>query len=97
MNRDRIEGVWKQLQGRLRQCWGVLTSSRLSAIDGAQRRLAGRIQERCGIAKDESRRELENFLHRNRNWNPGTPPRGSARIRDDATPGALSGFLTALT
>jgi uncharacterized protein YjbJ (UPF0337 family) len=78
MNRDRIEGVWKQLQGRLRQRWGVLTSSRLSAIDGAQRRLAGRIQERCGIAKDESRRELKSFLHRNRNWNPGTP-RGSTR------------------
>ena len=78
MNRDRIEGVWKQLQGRLRQRWGVLTSSRLSAIAGAQRRLAGRIQERCGIAKEESQRELRSFLHRNRNWNPGI--RGTRRL-----------------
>jgi uncharacterized protein YjbJ (UPF0337 family) len=78
MNRDRIEGVWKQLQGRLRQRWAVLTSSRLGAIAGAQRRLAGRIQERCGIAKDESQRELKSFLHRNKNWNPGTR-RGSTR------------------
>ena len=77
MNRDRIEGVWKQVRGRLRQRWGVLTSSRLSAIAGAQSQLAGRIQERCGIAKEESQRELKSFLHRNRNWNPGNE-RGSA-------------------
>jgi uncharacterized protein YjbJ (UPF0337 family) len=62
----------------LRQRWGVLTSSRLSAIGGAQRRLAGRIQERCGIAKEESQRELRSFLHRNRNWNPGI--RGTRRL-----------------
>jgi uncharacterized protein YjbJ (UPF0337 family) len=80
MNRDRIEGVWKQLQGRFRQRWGVLTSSRLSAIAGAQRRLAGRIQERCGIAKEESQRELKSFLHRNRNWNPGTPREATRRF-----------------
>jgi uncharacterized protein YjbJ (UPF0337 family) len=80
MNRDRIEGVWKQLQGRLRQRWGVLTSSRPSAIAGAQRRLAGRIQERCGITKEESQRELKSFLHRNRNWNPGSPRAGARRF-----------------
>jgi uncharacterized protein YjbJ (UPF0337 family) len=80
MNRDRIEGVWKQLQGRLRQRWGVLTSSRLSGLAGAQRRLAGRIQERCGITKEESQRELKSFLHRNRNWNPGSPRAGARRF-----------------
>jgi len=80
MNRDRIEGIWKQLQGRLRQRWGVLTFSRLNAIAGAQRRLAGRIQERCGVAKEESQRELKSFLYRNRNWNPGTPRGGTWRF-----------------
>jgi len=80
MNRDRIEGLWQQLQGRLRQRWGVLTCDRLGAIAGAQRRLAGRIQERCGIAKEESQRELKSFLHRNRHWNPGRPRGGTRRL-----------------
>jgi len=68
MNRDRIEGVWKQVRGRLKQRWGVLTSSRLSVIAGVQGQLAGRIQERSGIAREESQRELKRFLRRNRRW-----------------------------
>ena len=58
MNRDRIEGVWKQVRGRLKQRWGVLTSSRLSVIAGVQGQLAGRIQERYGISKDEAERQI---------------------------------------
>jgi uncharacterized protein YjbJ (UPF0337 family) len=78
MNRDRIEGVWKQIRGRLKQRWGVLTSSRLSAIAGVQSQLAGRIQERCGIAREES--QLKRFLHRNRQWNPGNDHGGARRL-----------------
>jgi len=76
MNRDRIEGVWKQVCGRLKQRWGVLTSSRLSVIAGVQ--LAGRIQERSGIAREESQRELKRFLRRNRRW-LSRSDRGGAR------------------
>lgn len=68
MNRDRIEGIWKQVCGRLRQRWGMLISDQLNAIAGTQSQLAGRIQERCGITKEESQRQLKDFLHRNRNW-----------------------------
>ena len=78
MNRDRIEGVWKQVRGRLKQRWGVLTSSRLSVIAGVQGQLAGRIQERSGIAREESQRELKRFLRRNRHWHSRSD-RGSAR------------------
>jgi len=78
MNRDRIEGVWKQVRGRLKQRWGVLTSSRLSVIAGVQVQLAGRIQERSGIAREESQRELKRFLRRNRRW-LSRSDRGGAR------------------
>lgn len=80
MNRDRIEGVWKQVCGRLKQRWGVLTSSQLSAVAGVQSQLAGRIQERCGIAREESQRQLKRFLHRNRHWNPGDARGGARRL-----------------
>lgn len=80
MNRDRIEGVWKQVRGRLKQGWGALTSSRLSAVAGAQSQLAGRIQERCGIAREESQRQLKRFLHRNRQWDSGNDRGGARRL-----------------
>jgi len=68
MNRDRIQGLCKQLGGRLQERWGTLIGDRLTATAGARARLAGRIQERRGISKQEADRQLEDFLERNRNW-----------------------------
>ena len=68
MNRDRIEGNWKQFRGKLKQSWGTLTNNPLIVADGARDKLAGRVQERHGISYDEAERQLEDFLDRNRNW-----------------------------
>ena len=66
MNRDRLEGKWKQFSGRWRERWGRLTGDRLSVVIGRHNQLAGRYQERYGITKEENRRELKAFLHRDR-------------------------------
>lgn len=68
MNRDRLEGKWKQLSGCARELWGRLTLDRLSVAAGKHNRVAGRIQERYGIYKEEGERQLEEFLHRNGDW-----------------------------
>lgn len=68
MNRDRLEGKWKQLSGSVREQWGRLTDDRLSVIAGKHDQLAGRYQEQYGITKEEGKRQLKDFLRRNRHW-----------------------------
>ena len=68
VNRDRLEGKWKQLSGRVREHWGRLTDDRLSVVAGQHDQLAGRVQERYGIYKEEGERQLKEFLRRNRHW-----------------------------
>ena len=64
MNWDRIEGNWKQFSGTVREKWGKLTDDDLDVIAGKRQKLAGRIQERYGIAKDEAEREIDEWLTR---------------------------------
>ncbi|MFS6749760.1 CsbD family protein [Staphylococcus aureus] len=61
MNEDRIKGQWKQLHGKLKARWGKLTDDDLKVADGNSEYLAGKIQERYGIAKDEAQKQLEEF------------------------------------
>ena len=68
MNRDRLEGNWKQLSGKVNELWGELTSDTRRKFAGRRDQLAGRIQERYGISKEAAARQLKDFLDRNRNW-----------------------------
>ena len=68
MNRDRVEGGYKQFSGKLKEQWGRLTRND-SAIDAGKRdQLAGSIQVRHGISKEEIERQVADFLYRNRDW-----------------------------
>ncbi len=58
MNWDRIEGDWKQLLGRAKEQWGKLTEDDLSVVAGRRDQLAGKIQERYGVAKDEAEKQV---------------------------------------
>ena len=58
MNWDRIEGNWKQVTGKVIERWGKLTNDDLDVVAGRRDQLAGKIQERYGIAKDEAERQL---------------------------------------
>ena len=68
MNRDRFEGNWKQFSGKVKEQWGRLTDDPQREFAGRRDQLAGRIQERNGISKEEAARQLRDFLDRNRNW-----------------------------
>ena len=68
MNRDRVEGSWKQFSGKLKEQWGRLTRND-SAIDAGKRdQLAGSILVRHGISMEEIERQVADFLYRNRDW-----------------------------
>jgi uncharacterized protein YjbJ (UPF0337 family) len=62
MNWDRVEGNWKQVKGQVQQQWGKLTNDDLDVIEGKRTELAGRLQERYGMAKDEADRQIDDWL-----------------------------------
>ena len=56
MNWDRIQGNWKQAVGHAREQWGKLTDDDFDVVAGRRDQLAGMIQQRYGVAKDEAER-----------------------------------------
>jgi uncharacterized protein YjbJ (UPF0337 family) len=61
MNKDRIEGNWVQMKGKIKEKWGKLTDDDLKVIEGNREQLAGRIQERYGIAEDTAKKQVEEW------------------------------------
>ncbi len=61
MNKDTIEGNWKQLSGKVKAQWGKLTNDDLDVIDGRTTELAGKIQERYGIEREEAERQVDEW------------------------------------
>ena len=68
MNQDRFAGICKQFSGKVKEHWGKRTNNPLVVTAGTRDQLAGRIQERYGVAKEKAARQLNDFLDRNRNW-----------------------------
>jgi uncharacterized protein YjbJ (UPF0337 family) len=62
MDWDRVEGSWKQFTGKVKEKWGKLTDDDLTTINGRRDQLEGKIQERYGYAKDQVRREVDDWL-----------------------------------
>ncbi|MGH8040980.1 MAG: CsbD family protein [Rudaea sp.] len=63
MNNDRIAGQWKQLSGKIKQQWSKLTDDDLQWAKGNSEYLAGKIQERYGIARDLAEKQVKEFQH----------------------------------
>lgn len=62
MNRDMLEGNWKQLKGRAKQKWGELTDDDLDRAAGRRMELIGVIQTRYGTAKEQATREVDEWI-----------------------------------
>ncbi len=58
MNWDRIEGQWKHAMGKAKEQWGKLTDDDLDVVAGRRDQLAGKIQERYGVAKEEAEQQI---------------------------------------
>lgn len=68
MNYERFAGICKQTAGRLNEAWGELTDDPERAADGRRAQAVGAAQQRKGHSREESARQLREFLQRNRNW-----------------------------
>ncbi|MEZ5756316.1 MAG: CsbD family protein [Paracoccaceae bacterium] len=61
MNWDQVEGKWLQLKGQAKEKWGQLTDDDLDVAAGKRDQLAGKIQQRYGLAKEEAERQLDDW------------------------------------
>ncbi len=68
MNRERLRGIWMQIGGRVTERWGALIGDPLVAAAGRRDQLAGKIEQRRGMLKQQAGRELAQFMSRNRRW-----------------------------
>ena len=62
MNWDIVQGKWKQVKGSVKEKWGELTDDDLDQIDGNKDRLAGKLQERYGWAKNDADKEIDDYF-----------------------------------
>ncbi len=61
MNWDTVKGDWKQFSGKVKEKWGNLTDDDLAKINGQREQLEGMLQERYGIAKDEAKKQVDEW------------------------------------
>ena len=61
---DDIRGRWRQKVGAAKIAWGKLTEDELLKLEGHEEKLAGLIQERYAITRDEANQQVKSFLAR---------------------------------
>lgn len=72
MNPDIFKGKWHQIKGDIRQRWGKLTDNDMTEIEGHWEKMAGKLQERYGLNRQEAEKQMNEFLR------PATGPRKTA-------------------
>ena len=76
LNKDIIEGKWKEVKGEILRTWGELTSDEVDKAKGDLTVLAGRLQKKYGYAKSEVQSRLNEIVKK----------------YDDTTPTQLKNF-----
>jgi uncharacterized protein YjbJ (UPF0337 family) len=61
MNWDQIEGKWTEFKGAIKERWGKFTDDELMQLKGKRDKLAGMIQNKYGVAKEEAERQIKEF------------------------------------
>lgn len=65
MNKDTMQGKARELKGKIKQKWGQLTDDELAEIEGNAEILAGKLQVRYGVTRDEAERQVREFRREN--------------------------------
>lgn len=62
LNRDSLQGQWKQVKGEVKRKWGQLTDDELTTIEGNYDKLVGKIQTRYGYSRQRAEQEVNDFF-----------------------------------
>jgi len=64
MNKDVIQGKWREMKGKVKEQWGKLTDEDLDKIEGKAEQLLGLLQQRYGYARDKAEEEYKRFMEK---------------------------------
>jgi uncharacterized protein YjbJ (UPF0337 family) len=59
MNKDILEGQWKQIRGEAKAWWGKLTDNDLDRASGKFEVLVGLLQEKYGYTRQQAADEVD--------------------------------------
>jgi uncharacterized protein YjbJ (UPF0337 family) len=59
MNKNILEGKWKQMRGEAKAWWGKLTDNDLDRIAGKFEVLVGLLQEKYGYTRQQATDEID--------------------------------------
>ena len=59
MNKDIVEGKWKQMRGEAKSWWGKLTDDDLDRAAGKFDVLTGMLQEKYGYTRERAAEEID--------------------------------------
>lgn len=62
LNRDTMQGQWKQVKGEVKRTWGKLTDDELTEVEGDYEKLVGKIQTRYGYTRQRVEKEIDAFF-----------------------------------
>lgn len=62
MNKDIIEGKFKEFKGELRKKWGQLTDDEVQKTKGNAEALSGLVQQKFGLTKEEATEQVGEFM-----------------------------------
>jgi len=66
MNKNIIQGKWKEVKGKIKQQWGKVTDDEVAKMKGSYEELDGILQKKYGYNQDQTKKEIENFVKKNR-------------------------------
>ena len=61
MNDDTMKGQWKKMVGEAKRQWGKLTDDDLLRAEGDVDKIAGSVQERYGVTREEAHRQVQDW------------------------------------
>ena len=59
MNRDILEGQWKQMRGQAKMWWGGITDDDFDRVAGNYDVIAGLLQEKLGYTRQRAEEEID--------------------------------------
>jgi uncharacterized protein YjbJ (UPF0337 family) len=62
MNKDILEGKWKQARGQVKVWWGKLTDDDLDRAAGKSDQIIGLLQEKYGYTRAQAEEEFDRRL-----------------------------------
>ena len=64
MTENAVRGKWQEIKGDIQRTWGRITEDELNQTKGDFKALAGLVQQRYGLGKEQFDETLANVLDR---------------------------------